>query len=157
MYTETKSSRCEAVILALHRIKVQMSTLFLRDKTLNYCTRVYYAPAEPCTNVFFFCVGSAGSLSKPQISQKVKKPKSLTKKKPKKKNEKMIVKGSAGAHETRAQNSRVFNLSKMAWTLGSEGIWDDNLEPACMNSTCFLGWICTPQILHDLSQRQAGN
>ena len=85
-----------------------MSTPFLRE-TLKFCARVSCAPAEPFT-IFFFppdiwvfvFFWDIWVLRDPTF--------------PAKKN-KTFVKGSAGAHVTRAQNVRVY-LLKTAWTFG---------------------------------------
>ena len=73
----------------------------------------------------FFFVGNVGSLET-QIYILKKK---IWRKKRKKAKTPFFVKGSAGVHETRVQNFRVY-LSKTAWTLNSEGIWGFIIEPS---------------------------
>ena len=59
--------------------KIQMSTPFLRDKSLKFCRRVECAPAEPFTIffVFVFFRWKGGILIRPK---KLQKPKHLAEK-----------------------------------------------------------------------------
>ena len=72
--------------------------------------------------LFFFPLETWDPL-RPNYSNKYKPPKHLAKTN--------NLKGSAGAHLTRAQNFRVC-LSKTVWTSDSEGNWGVMLEPACI-------------------------
>ena len=109
--------QCQAVIFALYRPKVQMSTPFLRGRpwnsahVFNVSLPKLLRMAFPVFFVVFFA-GNVGSL-KTQISQKPERAKYLAKKKDKVKTQ--FVKGSARAHQTRLQNFRVY--------MDSEGIW----------------------------------
>ena len=69
------------------------------------------------------CVFSAGNVG--NIPKKNKNPNIWRGKK------KTLVKGSAGASKHVCKFSGSY-LSKTTWTLDSEGIWADKLEPACI-------------------------
>ena len=75
--------------------------------------------------LFIFFRWKCGITGDPNIYIKKK----IWRKKRKKAKTPFFVKGSAGVHETRVQNFRVY-LSKTAWTLNSEGIWGFIIEPS---------------------------
>ena len=81
--------------------KVQMSTPFLRDKTLEFCARVLRAHPEVCPSFFFLFVFSPKivGLRWSTFSEKSK----LTKNQATKKNKKTLREVFATAHKRRVQ------------------------------------------------------
>ena len=65
---------------------------------------------------------------------------------------------STGAYETRAQSFRVY-LSKMSWTLDTERIWGDKLEPACVDGPlCESRTLCgTEDLGADIERNDFGH
>ena len=120
-FTKTKELRCQAVIFALHHTKVQMSTPFLRVRPWNYA-HVFNLPLPSLLRmgffVFVFFSPKMWGPLRPKIYPKNTKKTNIWRKKYKK-----IVKGPAGAHLTRVQNSGSISQKRRGhWHLKQFGV-----------------------------------
>ena len=118
------------MLFAPYRTKVQMSTPFLRDRPWNFA-HVFNVALSSLWLLLKFCfLWTIWDPLRPKCPEKYKNRNIWWREKTKENHSRKLRQ----EHIDHVCKISVSCLSKTAWTLDSQGIWDDKLEPACM--TC---------------------